>query len=83
MKVQFCFNGDFNGTQTLIAEFDVAAEPTKAQCKAINDYIGDALEEFEEEYDDFEEFDYYKVCREAVNKYLEVVDNPIVKTFYI
>lgn len=84
MKVQFCFNGDFNGWPRVVAEFDVAEEPTEEQCKAVEDYIFNEQEKWDEENDgDFAEFDHWEVCCDAAVKYLNIVENEVVKTFYI
>lgn len=83
MKIQFCFNGNFNGGMDIVAEFDVAEVPTEEQCKLIDDYILEAFNKWEGEYDDFEEFDYWELCSEAASKYLKLVQNPVVKTFYL
>ena len=84
MKVQFCFNGNFNRYTNIVAKFDVAEAPTEEQCKAIENDIYAAMEDWEEEYgDDFEDFDFWFVCRKAVYEHLKTVNNPVVKTFYI
>ena len=80
MKIQFCNIGNFLNT---IAEFDVAQIPTEEQCNAIEDYIFAVMDNWEEEYGDFSEFDYWKVCYDAVVKNLEIVENPVIKTFYV
>lgn len=78
MKIQFCyFDND------VIAEFDVTEMPTEEQCKIIEDEIYEAMEKWEEDNDGFEEFDYWGVCYEAVKKHLKIVQNPVVKTFYL
>ena len=84
MKVQFCFNCVGPRTNDLIAEFEVAEAPTEEQCKAIEDYIFDEMDKWEEENEgDFAEFDYWTVCLEAASRNLKLVDNPVVKTFYL
>ena len=83
MKIQFCFNGNVNGGMDIVAEFDVAEVPTEEQCKAIDDYILEEFNKWEDDYGDFEEFDYWDLCREAARKHLKVIDNPVVKTFYL
>ena len=85
MKKQFCrelFDPRFN--DDVIAEFDVAEEPTREQCGAIGDEIFEAVDNwYEENNGDMSEFDYWGVCFEAVKKHLKIVDNPVVKTFYL
>jgi hypothetical protein len=41
------------------------------------------MDEWEEEYEDFCGFDYRKVVYEACKKHIELIDNPIVYTFYL
>lgn len=80
MKIQFCYNCVGND---VIAEFDVAEMPTEEQCKAIEDEIYEVMDKWEEETGDFDGFDYWGVCYEAARKYLKIVQNPVVKTFYL
>ena len=80
MKIQFCREY----STEIVAEFDVEAAPTKEQIEAIEEYIFEAKEQWEEENDgDFTDFDYWEVCCDAVVKYLKIVKNEVVKTFYI
>lgn len=79
MKIQFYHNA----TEELIAEFDVSEVPTKEQCEAIEDEIYEAMNKWEEENGDFEEFDFWQVCHDAVIKHVHLLRNPVVKTFYI
>ena len=82
MKIQFTKLNVANSE--VVAEFDVATEPTEQQCEAIEDYINDEMSKWDEEHDgDFAEFDYWWVCREAARKNLELVNNPVVHTFYL
>lgn len=84
MKIQFCTNNYFNGYPDVVAEFDVAEEPTKEQCKAIDNEIFEAMDRWDEENDgDFSEFDYWGVCYEAARKHLKIVENRVVRTFYL
>lgn len=84
MKVQFCFNGNVVGGMDIVAEFDVVKVPTEEQCKAVEKYIFEAINNWEEENDDdFAEFDYWVLCYEAASKHLDLVQNPVVKTFYL
>lgn len=84
MKIQFCTNNYFNGYPDVVAEFDVVEEPMEWQCKAIENYIFETTEKWDEENDgDFSEFDYWGVCFEAAKKYLKLVENKVVKTFYL
>lgn len=80
MKIQFVKPYEYDD---IIAEFDVDKEPTEEQCKAIEDEIYDAIDNWYEEYEDFTYFDYWGVCFEAARKHLKIVDNPVVKTFYL
>ena len=79
MRIQFCHNC----TEEFVAEFEVASEPTQAQCKAIEDEIYNVMTEWEEEYGDFEQFDFYECCYSALDKHIPIVCNPVIKTFYI
>lgn len=83
MRIQFCFNGDFDGHPNTVAEFDVAEVPTDEECKAIEDEIYNAMDKWEETGECFTEFDYWQVCHDAVIQYVHIVQNPVVKTFYI
>ena len=82
MKIQFekltIYDSD------IVAEFDVAEEPTEEQCKAIQEEIDAVRELWDEENDgDFSEFDYWGVCYEAARKNAKIVENRVVKTFYL
>jgi hypothetical protein len=79
MRVQFCTGGPYD----VIAEFDVTEMPTEEQCKIIEDEIYEAMEKWEEETGDIDGFDYWGVCYAAVKKHLKIVDNQVVKTFYL
>ena len=80
MKVQFCREY----STEIVAEFDVEAAPTKEQIEAIEEYIFEAKEQWEEEYDeDLTDFGYWKICCDAVMKYLTLIKNEVVKTFYV
>jgi hypothetical protein len=68
---------------SLFAEFDVAEAPTEEKCKAIEDEIFEAMGEYELEHGDYEGFDWWGVCFKVASKYLKVVQNPVVKTFYL
>ena len=84
MKIQFCkecFDPMWSGS--LYAEFDVAEEPTKEQCDAIEDEIFEAMGKYELENGDYEGFDYWGACFEAARKHLKLIDNPVVHTFYL
>jgi hypothetical protein len=85
MKIQFCserFDPRFH--DDVIAEFEIVKEPAEWQCIAIEKAIFKAIDEWYEENDgDFSEFDYWGVCFEVTKKYLKIVDNPVVKTFYL
>ena len=84
MKVQFC-NSLIDPVlgNDVVAEFDVAEEPTKEQCEAVQEYIDGKIDEWYEENFDFSEFDYWAVCYEATKRNLKLVDNKVVKTFYL
>lgn len=80
MKIQFCYNC----SNDIIAEFDVAEIPTEEQYKAIEDEVYEAIDKWDEENDgDFEEFDYWGVCYEAVRKNVKIVENRVIRTFYL
>ena len=76
MKVQFCINNYFEDCKEVVAEFEVREVPTGAQVTAIYDDIkaiinnGDAL-------------DYKSVCEYVAKKHLNIVDSPVVLTFYV
>ena len=83
MRIQFCCNGNFNGSPNVIAEFNVAEIPTEEECRAIKDEIFDAMDSWEKDNDDFSELDMYDVCYNACKKHLKLIESPVVKTFYI
>jgi hypothetical protein len=84
MKVQFCYeSASPTWSNDIVAEFDVAEMPTDEQCKAIEDEVYDKMNKWDEEHDDFIAFDYWNVCYQAVKKHLKIVDNQVVKTFYL
>ena len=37
----------------------------------------------EENDDDFAEFDFWQVCYDTAIKHIHIINNPVVKTFYI
>lgn len=82
MKIRFCkyFN---NGNINIIAEFDVAEEPTKEECETIENAIHQTKEDWEKEYGDANGFDYFEACYNAVQKYLKPTNDEIVKTIYL
>lgn len=80
MRIQFCHNA----TEDFVAEFEVREVPTKEECEAIENEIYEAMDKWAEENDDdFEEFDFWKVCYDAAIKHIHIINNPVVKTFYI
>lgn len=79
MRIQFCHNC----TEKFIAEFEVADMPNQEQCEAIEDEIYKAMGAWEAEHGDFEEFDFYECCHDALQKHILICINPVVKTFYI
>lgn len=82
MKIQFVKLTLYDSD--IVAEFDVAEEPTEEQCKAIQEEIDEVMDAWDEENDgDFSEFDYWGGCYEAVRKNVRVVENRVVKTFYL
>lgn len=85
MKIQFVRQGYLmcEDLMDIIAEFDVVKPPTPEEIAAINDDIEAALDAWEEEFDDFCDFDYRKTVYDACVKHIELVENPIVHTFYI
>lgn len=81
MKIQFIKPYSYDD---VIAEFEIADEPTNEQCEAIEYEIFKAIDDwYEENNGDMNEFDYWVVCLEAARKHLKIVDNPVVKTFYL
>ena len=80
MRIQFCHNA----TEDFIAEFEVTEVPTKEECEVIENEIYDAMDKWAEENDDdFEEFDFWKACYDAAIKHIHIINNPVVKIFYI
>ena len=80
MRIQFCHNA----TEDFVAEFEVKEVPTKEECEAIENEIYEAMDKWSEEnYGDFEEFDFWRVCHDAAIKHIHIINNPVVKTFYI
>ena len=80
MRIQFCHNA----TEDFVAEFEVREVPTKEECEAIENEIYEAMDKWaEENNDDFEEFDFWKACYDAAIKHIHIINNPVVKTFYI
>lgn len=78
MKVQF-IRGNYNE----IVEFDVAAVPTTEEMNLIYADIYHEIDKYEEEYGDLEDFDFWQCCYCATNRHVGVLNNPVVKTFYI
>ena len=76
MKVQFCIDNYFIGCKEVVAEFEVSESPTGEQINAVYNDIralvdkGDAL-------------DYKSVCEYVAKKHLNIVDSPVVLTFYV
>jgi hypothetical protein len=84
MKIQFCKECiDPMWSGSLFAEFDVVEAPTEEKCKAIEDEIFEVMGKYELEHGDYEEFDWWGVCYATAKKYLKIVENPVVKTFYL
>ena len=79
MRIQFVLGTNVENT----IDIDVAEIPTEEQTKAIEDDIYKVMDEWEEENGDFTEFDYYMCIYEAVEKHIQIAENPIVKTIYI
>lgn len=79
MRIQFVLGTNVENT----IDIDVAEIPTEEQTKAIEDDIYKVMDEWEEENGDFAEFDYYMCIYEAVEKHIQIAENPIVKTIYI
>lgn len=80
MKIQFIKPYSYDD---VIAEFEVADEPTNEQCKAIEDEVFEVMDNWYEEFGDDTYFDYWGVCFEAARKHLKIVDNPVIHTFYL
>ena len=85
MKVRFVVMGQgiMEGENALIAEFDVERKPTKKEAEAIQQYINDVLERWYEKGYDITNDAYQKLCRGACKKYMTILKNPVVHTFYI
>ena len=79
MRIQFVLGTNVENT----IDIDVMEAPTENQVKAIEDDIYKVMDEWEEENGDFAEFDYYECIYEAVEKHIQIAENPIVKTIYI
>ena len=79
MKVQFCINNYFEERTEVIAEFEVSKAPTGEQVSAIYDDIKAAMDN----YDGEDGFDYEQACLDAAYQHLEILDNPVVFTFYV
>lgn len=79
MRIQFVLGTNVENT----IDIDVVEIPTKEQAEAIEDEIYNKMDEWEEENGDFAEFDYYGCIYEAVEKHIQIAENPIVKTIYI
>ena len=79
MRIQFVLGTNVENT----IDIDVAEIPTKEQAEAIEKDIYKVMDEWEEENGDFAEFDYYMCIYEAVEKHIQIAENPIVKTIYI
>lgn len=85
MKVRFVSVGQgiIEGVETLIAEFDVEKKPTKKEVQAIYAEINKATERYYDREVDITNEMYKKICHRACKKYLTIVKNPVVHTFYL
>ena len=85
MKIRFVIMGQgiMEGDNTLIAEFDVERKPTKKEADAIQQYINNTLDRWYEKEFDITTEAYQKLCRSACKKYMTILKNPVVHTFYI
>ena len=80
MRIQFWHNT----TEEFITEFEIAEPLTKEQAKMIEEVIFNTMEEYEEEFGDFEGFDWWECCFHAVKRAgVEIILTPINKIFYI
>lgn len=79
MRIQFCRNYGEN----IVAEFEVAEMPTKEQCEAIENEIYEEMGKWDLEHGDFDEFYFWQCCYDAVIKHINIIPNPVVKTFFI
>ena len=79
MRIQFVLGTNVENT----IDIDVAEIPTEEQTKAIEDDIYKVMDKWEVENGDFAEFDYYMCIYEAVEKHIQIAENPIVKTIYL
>ena len=79
MRIQFVLGTNVENT----IDIDVVEAPTENQVEAIENDIYKVMDEWEEENGDFAEFDYYGCIYEAVEKHIQIAENPIVKTIYL
>lgn len=79
MRIQFYHNA----TEDFVAEFEVTEAPTEEDCESIENEIYAAMNKWEEENGDFAEFDFWRVCHDVAVKHIHIINNPVVKTFYI
>lgn len=79
MRIQFCRKY----SEEIVAEFEVATEPTREQCEDIEDDLYAMVGEWENEHDeDIDDDTFWECCYSALNKHIPIVANPVVKTFY-
>ena len=79
MRIQFCHNC----TEEFVAEFEVERVPTEDESELIYEAICDSMDAWEKEHGDYGDFDFYQCCRDAASRYIKLINNPVVKTFYI
>lgn len=66
-----------------VVELEVKEMPTEEEVDRIYDDIYAAMEQYEEENGDMEDFDFWVCCRSAASNHIQIVSNPVVKTFYL
>ena len=78
MKIQFVFNNNYNKAIDLIADRVL----TKEEVKKVEHYVFKALETHEEKYGELVDFDFYRVCKNAINQFTPIVERPVDVTLH-
>ena len=66
-----------------MVELEVNKVPTEEEANKIYDDIYASMEQYEENGGDMDDFDFWTCCRNAASKHIQIVSNPVVKTFYL